>query len=472
MSNVKSRLTANSRKADRLMLPVLWALFGMSMALAGWHQTITWALAIGLPLALAPTALIMLSPGSRLTRYVIAVALMVFAALHIHQASGAPELHFGIFVLLAFLLCYRDWTVILVAAGTIAVHHLSFNYLQQWGYGVLCFTEPGLGRVLAHAAYVVAEAAVLSYLSLLLHREALQAAELAARVGALEAGSDGIIALDSGAVTVVSPGARVLDRMLGVLRGAIASVRSGTEAMADASGNIADASADLSRRTQAQAESLRRTALTMAELTAAVRDNDGDARQASGLAANAAGVARRGGDAVGKVVGSMEAIRESSRRIVDIIGVIDGIAFQTNILALNAAVEAARAGEQGRGFAVVATEVRSLAQRSAMAAKEVAALIRESVTAVDTGAGLAGEAGQTMGEIVGSIEEVAAIMARIVAASHAQATGIAGINDAVAEMDAGVRDNAGLVAETAAAAAGMQDQARLLTQAVGVFRLN
>jgi methyl-accepting chemotaxis protein len=457
--------------ADRLMLPVVWAMFAMALALANWHDTLGWALAIGLPAALGPTVAILLAPGSRASRYSVAAALMVFAALHIHQSAGTTELHFGIFVLLAFLLCYRDWSVIVVGAAVIAMHHLSFNYLQEWGFGVLCFTETGLGKVLAHAAYVVAETVVLSYLSVLLHREAVQAVELGARLDQINASADGRITLPLITSGARSEGARVLEGMMATLREAVAVVHSGAEAIARASQAIAEGNADLSRRTGSQSDGLRQTAEAMAQLTVAVRDNDADARQASDLAAGAADVAERGGQVVDQMIGSMEAIRTRSRRIVDIIGVIDGIAFQTNILALNAAVEAARAGEQGRGFAVVATEVRGLAQRSAAAAREIATLIHDSVAAVDAGAALAEQAGRTMEEIVQAVQEVAAIMARIVAASHGQATGIASINDAVAEMDRGTRDNATVVQQAEAAAASMQQQVMLLGQAVAAFRL-
>ena len=457
--------------ADRLMLPVVWAMFTMALALANWHDTLGWALAIGLPAALGPTVAILLAPGSRASRYSVAAALMVFAALHIHQSAGTTELHFGIFVLLAFLLCYRDWSVIVVGAAVIAVHHLSFNYLQEWGFGVMCFTETGLGKVLAHAAYVVAETAVLSYLSVLLHREAVQAVELGARLDQINASADGRITLPLITSGARSEGARVLEGMMATLREAVAVVHGGAEAIARASQAIAEGNADLSRRTGSQSDGLRQTAEAMAQLTVAVRDNDADARQASDLAAGAADVAERGGQVVDQMIGSMEAIRTRSRRIVDIIGVIDGIAFQTNILALNAAVEAARAGEQGRGFAVVATEVRGLAQRSAAAAREIATLIHDSVAAVDAGDALAGQAGRTMEEIVQAVQEVAAIMARIVAASHGQATGIASINDAVAEMDRDTRDNATVVQQAEAAAASMQQQVMLLGQAVAAFRL-
>lgn len=249
-------------------------------------------------------------------------------------------------------------------------------------------------------------------------------------------------------------------------------VRTGTETIATASREIASGNADLSSRTESQASSLEETASSMEELTSVVRQNAENARQANQLVHSASDVAIRGGDVVGQVVETMGSIKESSRKIVDIIGVIDGIAFQTNILALNAAVEAARAGEQGRGFAVVATEVRNLAQRSAGAAKEIKALINDSVEKVDVGGKLVDEAGKTMEEIVTSVKHVADIMNEITAASSEQSNGIEQINQAIAQMDQMTQQNSALVEEAAAAAESLQDQAARLAQTVAVFKLD
>ncbi len=252
----------------------------------------------------------------------------------------------------------------------------------------------------------------------------------------------------------------------------VGAVREGTEAIGSGSKQIASGNADLSQRTEEQASSLEETASSMEELTSTVRQNAENARQANQLAQGASKVAMQGGQVVSEVVGTMSSINESSKKIVDIIGVIDGIAFQTNILALNAAVEAARAGEQGRGFAVVASEVRSLAQRSAAAAKEIKALIGDSVEKVDVGTKLVDEAGKTMEEIVSSVKRVTDIMAEITAASQEQSAGIEQVNQAVAEMDQVTQQNAALVEEAAAAAESLEEQAQHLTQAVAVFKLN
>jgi len=250
----------------------------------------------------------------------------------------------------------------------------------------------------------------------------------------------------------------------------VGEVRTGTDTIATASAQIAAGNQDLSSRTEEQASSLEETASSMEELTSTVRQNADNARQANQLAITASGVAVKGGNVVSQVVTTMDAINTSSKKIVDIISVIDGIAFQTNILALNAAVEAARAGEQGRGFAVVATEVRSLAQRSASAAREIKGLIDDSVSKVGEGSRLVGEAGTTMDEVVSSIQRVTDIMSEITAASQEQSDGIEQVNQAVAQMDTATQQNAALVEEAAAAAESLQDQARNLVQVVSVFK--
>ncbi|HEY0845177.1 MAG TPA: methyl-accepting chemotaxis protein [Noviherbaspirillum sp.] len=252
----------------------------------------------------------------------------------------------------------------------------------------------------------------------------------------------------------------------------VGEVRAGTETMASASRELASGNMDLSEHTQEQAGALQQTASSMSTLTSTVRQNAENARQANQLAASASEVAEKGGSVVSQVVQTMGSINESSKKIVDIIGVIDGIAFQTNILALNAAVEAARAGEQGRGFAVVASEVRSLAQRSASAAKEIKTLIGDSVDKVEVGSKLVGQAGTTMDEVVASVKRVTDIMHEITAASEEQRTGIEEVNHAIVQMDGVTQQNAALVEEAAASAETMQNQAAHLAQLVSVFKLD
>ena len=265
---------------------------------------------------------------------------------------------------------------------------------------------------------------------------------------------------------------KALVAMQGSLASVVGNVRSNSESVATASSQISQGSNDLSARTEEQAAALQQAAASMEELGSTVRQNAENALSANQLALGASTVARKGGDVVGEVVVTMKGINESSKRIVDIIGVIDGIAFQTNILALNAAVEAARAGEQGRGFAVVASEVRSLAQRSADAAKEIKSLISASVERVEHGSALVDRAGVTMTEIVTSIARVTDIMGEISAASTEQSTGVGQISEAIAQMDQATQQNAALVEESAAAAESLRDQAQQLVQAVAVFKLD
>ena len=263
-----------------------------------------------------------------------------------------------------------------------------------------------------------------------------------------------------------------MERMRRSLSELVGKVRQGSESVATASAEIAQGNQDLSARTESQASALEQTAASMEELSSQVRHNADNARQANQLASSASAVAARGGEVVGRVVDTMKEINHSSRKIADIISVIDGIAFQTNILALNAAVEAARAGEQGRGFAVVASEVRSLAGRSADAAKEIKNLINASVERVEQGSLLVDQAGTTMTEVVGAIRRVSDLVGEISSASSEQSAGVAQVGEAVTQMDQATQQNAALVEQMAAAASSLNSQARELVQTVAAFKIS
>ncbi len=268
-----------------------------------------------------------------------------------------------------------------------------------------------------------------------------------------------------------TPLLNALREMQGALSQIVSGVRSNAESVATASAQIAQGNQDLSGRTEQQASALQQTAATMEQLGTTVRHNADNARQANQLALTASGVAVKGGEVVGQVIETMQGINDASRRIADIIGVIDGIAFQTNILALNAAVEAARAGEQGRGFAVVAGEVRSLAQRSAEAAREIKSLIGASVERVEQGTELVANAGQTMNQIVAAIQRVNDIVSEISAASQEQSSGVGQVGQAITQMDQATQQNAALVEQSAAAAESLKGQAAQLVQAMAIFKV-
>ncbi len=682
--------------ADRLFL-----LFGLllgvaSLAIAVWNGQWLPFLAVSLP-SLALMALqVRLAPGTLLSRVTVALVLMALVAATIEQAHGLVEMHFGVFVVLALLLYYRDWIPVAVAAAAITVHHLAFYWMQSRGLPVRAFaTGSGAGVMLLHALYVVVEAGFICVMAVQLRRQVLTLGAAPARLRALvdavangddvqrvagttpfAAGTladglmrmhaqldqrraqeqalhdentqirasldasrtgmmiaddqhiiryvnhsvvallrnqqatlrkafpdfdvdtligssihrfhanparirailDGLqqqhngrvrigevhfsqvvtpvfnpdgsrsgfavewhdrtqeLALENSVAGIVAAatagdlGQRLqpvaqpgfiqtlttgINQLLDTVAGATGEIRAMLAALADgaldhritgnhagdfeamkrdanltaerltaiigqikqcslsittAAREIASGNDDLSRRTEQQAANLEETAASMEELTATVRQNAESARHANTLANGAADVAARGGAVVGQVVDTMQAIERSSHRIAEIISVIDGIAFQTNILALNAAVEAARAGEQGRGFAVVASEVRALAQRSATAAREIKQLIDDSMRQVDDGAQLVSHAGRTMDEIVASVNEVTGLMTRIAAASQEQSAGIEQVNHTVTQMDETTQQNAALVEEASAAARSMEQQAGALADAVAVFR--
>ncbi|MBP6018734.1 MAG: chemotaxis protein [Burkholderiaceae bacterium] len=406
-----------AKKADRVFLPILWLLLLLSFVLSKQYGTTYLTLTVGLPLAAIPSALIFLKPGAFITRAAVAIALMLFCALHIHQAMGVAEYHFGIFVLLAFLLCYQDWRVIIVAAAVAAVHHLSFNYLQQLGYNTICFTEPGMGKVLIHAAYVVAEAGVLAYLAIVLDNENTKA----------------------------ESSNKSLQSMLATAQQISDQVQTDINALTNTSRGIALASTELATQISAQAQGLRSASASMGAFSATAHDTANALLRADQLIATASTLAACGGDSVKNVVTSMETIDTCSTKIVDIVSLIDGFTFQMNILALNASVEAANAGSHGKGFAVVATEVRALAQRSAIAAKDIRQLVETTVNEVKAGGQLVEKAGIDMDSIVSAVKQVAELTLSITQSGQAQSQDISAINGEISQLDQMTHKNMALI---------------------------
>ncbi len=395
---------------------------------------------------------------------------MVMVGLLIHTAHGHNEAHFAVFAFLACTVSYRSPVPILVGAGTIAVHHVTFNQFQALGWGPLCFTEPSWVRVFEHASYVIAEAVILLFLAAQAKVSYGTAEELMGLVEQLRS-TAGVVDLRVASHRSDDPQVRRFIEAMGHIAQAIGTVRSSAEAVRGAAGEIASGNQSLSARTEEAASSIQQTAASVEEIAGSIQNSSNNAQDANQLARQASGVASAGGDAVSRVISTMTGIQQSSRKITDIIGTIDSIAFQTNILALNAAVEAARAGEQGRGFAVVAAEVRTLARRSADAAKEIKHLITSSVEQVETGSSLVNTTGSTISEVVDQVRRVNDLVGLIATTSAEQNNGIAQINQAIGRLDQNTQHNAALVEQTAAAAESLQYQAGELARAVEVFRL-
>ncbi|OWW23097.1 hypothetical protein AYR66_27530 [Noviherbaspirillum denitrificans] len=331
--------------------------------------------------------------------------------------------------------------------------------------------ETFISRLISFSAGALVLAGILLTICVLIARSITRPLERAVSIAKTVAAGDLTSKIEVDSDDETGQLLRALRDMNDSLQQIVSKVREGTDTIAAASSQIASSNFDLAARTEEGASSLQETAAAMEELTSTVRQNADHASQANQLAASASQVAVKGGDVVSQVVGTMGSINDSARKIVDIIAVIDGIAFQTNILALNAAVEAARAGEQGKGFAVVASEVRQLAQRSAAAAREIKDLISDSVEKIDIGAHLVDRAGETMSEIVASVKRVTDIMGDISAASMEQSSGIEQVNKAIAQMDEVTQRNAALVEEEASTAESLQNQAAKLAEMVSVFRL-
>jgi methyl-accepting chemotaxis protein len=423
---------------------------------------------IGIVLLLGMTGLgYSTARGSLISRLTLTLVLVSFVTLQIHLSKGMLEFHFGVFVTLALLLVYRDWRPIVFAATAFAVLQVGIDRLQAAGWAVYCLDRPHFLRVMLHVGFIVAQSSAEIILARSMAVLAAEGEELALLVAKVDQGE--VIALDVGKVSIRTAAGMALKNTIQKMEAAVSVLRGGASRINGACTEIASGNQDLSSRTEQTAINLQRTASSMVGLNSTARQSDANACQANELVQSACKVAVEGGDVIAEVVETMRGISDSSAKIADIIGMIDGIAFQTNILALNAAVEAARAGDQGRGFAVVASEVRSLAGRSAVAAKDIRALIGDSSERVHYGASLMDKAGSTMNDIVTAVRRVTEIMAELSASSRQQAMDVSQLGEVMTQMDEATQQNAAMVEQMAASAGSLKTQADELVRAVEVF---
>jgi len=459
------------RRADLLMFLLVWVLLAIALSVGWYYEHMFTALTVGLTLALSSTLIKMLFPGRLITRLFYAFTLLGFAALLIQLGEGETEFHFSVFVLLSALLAYRDYRPLLMGALTAAVHHALFNYLQENDlYGVICFMHPGFHMVVFHALFVVAQTAILIYMAVNMARDARSASEvaqLASRINRVK----GCLTLDYEELPTHSAFAQTFSSTLKTMRSTLGQVSHGIAVVQGDAESILRQNSALSQRTDEQASALTEVASAMVQLTSVSAHTSEKAVLAQELSLQASNVAARGDENITATIQTMSQIREESVRISNILEIIDGIAFQTNILSLNASVEAARAGAHGKGFSVVATEVRILAQRCENAAKDIRQLIAVSVSCTQIGARQVSAAGETMQEVMSSITHLSQLVDELSEMSVQQRVSIAQMHDSIAKIDNSLQKNVSHVAETVRVAQQQEHQADALKQAISIFRL-
>ena len=457
-------------KADRMVVGVLLLGAAAAIALGKVHGPALSGAMFACGLFLAGVLAWRVAPGSLFSRIMLSIIGMLMVCLHIQLAMGLTELHFGVFVFLAFLLVYRDWRPIVAAAITIALHHVLFDRLQAHGWPVFCMSEPNFGRVLIHAAFVVIQTGVEIVMAKRMRADAQEAQELHVLCKPTQ---EGELNLDVRPIEVHSTSAIAVREAFLKLEQLVTEARMTANVVQQSSAHIAQSNLELHQHAQQTAEQLQATAALVSHIQNDALTSAKSTETARDLGEQTTENAQHCAKLVTQVVSAMHAINESSHKIGDIVGLIDSIAFQTNILALNAAVEAARAGENGRGFAVVATEVRNLAQRSANAAKDVRSLIQSSLQHAAQGAELVHIAGDSMKSVLTHTSNMAQLIEQLSELAHSQAQSLRQAAAALGNIDTMTQENTHLVAKSSHSAAQLLQQAtKLHSVVIGVKTLN
>ncbi|WP_330984903.1 MULTISPECIES: methyl-accepting chemotaxis protein [Enterobacterales] len=465
-------LSAIRRRADRLILALVWILWAITVVFGLLTAQMIVALVVASLLAVLSTVSCLLLPGKLATRLLLAFILMAYSALLIQLGAGGTEYHFSVFVLLSALLAWRDWKPLVAGAAVIAVHHLLFNYLQANDlFGIVVFEMgPGIHMVLMHAVFVVVQTIILVLMALRMEQDARSASEVAKLASVINR-EPGCLTLTTEHQASHSGFAKTFSLTLDTMRSTLMQVSHSVSQMLEDAHTLLLRNTSLSERTDNQAQSLAVAACAMEQLAGAAVQTSEKANEARGLALQASNVALQGGESIRAAMASMVHIRDESLRINGILELIDGIAFQTNILSLNASVEAARAGVHGKGFAVVAAEVRTLALRCESAAKDIRQLIAASVESTQQGANQVEQAGKTMQVMIGSIDSLLTLVEALSLMSEQQRASILQINGSIASIDASVQENVQHVAQTMQVAQQQQRQTGELKTAISVFRL-